>query len=148
MKINPVLPKNAIKNYKNKINSESKLRAEDPDFMPVYENSSWCCLSANLPEDVRGDKKLSIAPGYTEIIDCGVELLQKPGCAYEARAIGDLAARGIFARLCDMPFNEDYAKIKIILSNFGKTIITLSHKDKIAEISARPVWHFDIGEPN
>jgi len=130
----------------------TKVVAEDPSFIPEYKTSgSACCdLLANLP-----DGPITLNPGDTEKVDCGIAIQLLPGYEALIRARSGLASKGIICTNATEEeqgggtIDDDYRlRMKVILSNVGKGPVTIEHKDRIAQMGIKPVWYFDFEATN
>ena len=149
-----MVPKSVVRSFMGKEarHVRVKIAADHGDFIPTYKTKGAACcdLRANLPPDILGHKQLTIAPGHTELVDCGFSIQMPSGYETQIRARSGLAAKGIIVTNATDEeeggtIDDDYrGRIKVILTNVGKQIVTLTHMDRIAQMSIRPVWYFDF----
>jgi dUTP pyrophosphatase len=151
--ITPIIPKPANREYVERTKRVlTPIVADSPEFIPQYKTkgSACCDLRANLPPDPRGERKLTIAPGYTELVDCGFSIALPKGYEAQIRARSGLAAKGLICTNATEEqeggtIDDDYRlRLKVILSNVGRSIITIEHMDRIAQMSVRPCWYFEF----
>ncbi len=149
--ISSIIPKPTVKNIIDR-RVTTPIIADSPEFIPKYQTKgAVCCdLRANLPIDIRGTQKLTIAPGHTELVDCGIKIALPEGYEAQIRAKSGWATKGLIVTNAteeseggsiDFDFHK---KIKVILTNVGKSLITIEHLDRIAQMSIRPCWFFDF----
>ncbi len=128
--INPILPKPVV-------NATRQLPVKG-DAAYIGDNHT---LLAALNE------RLSIAPGHTAIVDCGFSVKLPPSLRIEVKLIQELALRGVCGRLADVSTDaDDYMRVKVLVSNLGKTIIAFEDKDRVAEFFLVPIWEFEFVE--
>jgi dUTP pyrophosphatase len=149
-----MVPKSVVRSFMGKEarHVRVKIAADSGDFIPTYKTKGAACcdLRANLQPDALGHKQLTIAPGYTELVDCGFSIQMPAGYETQIRARSGLAVKGIIVTNATEEaeggtIDDDYrGRIKVILSNVGRQIVTLNHMDRIAQMSIRPVWYFDF----
>ena len=123
-----------------------KIKADDPDFVPKYKSrgAACCDLVANLTEpDATGNYVLTINPGMTVVVDCGFTMQLVPGYEAQVRSRSGLARRGLIVTNGVGTIDDDYrGRVTVILTNVGKEIIQIKHKDRIGQMALKPVWYF------
>jgi len=151
--ITPILPKPSSRDFVDRTNHiPVAIIADSPEFIPQYKTrgAACCDLYANFELDPRGERKLTLAPGYTALVDCGFSMALPMGFEAQIRARSGLASKGIIVTNAAEEqeggtIDDDYRlRLKVILSNVGRSLVTFEHLDRIAQMSIRPVWYFDF----
>ena len=123
-----------------------KIKADDADFVPKYKSrgAACCDLVANIKEpDSIGNYVLTINPGMTVVVDCGFTMQLVPGYEAQVRSRSGLASRGLIVTNGIGTIDDDYrGRVTVILTNVGKEIIQIKHKERIAQMALKPVWYF------
>jgi dUTPase len=148
--INPLIPKSSVKEYNDRHIKEYKveIKADTTEFIPIYQNltADWCDLFVNLPVDIRGQKRLVIAPGHAETVDCGFSLKWEAGHGFEVRSTCEMARRGLMARFSPDLDKDGFLRVKVMLINMGRELISLENRDRVAEMSYKPIYYLDFEE--
>jgi dUTP pyrophosphatase len=151
--ITPILPKPLTRDFVDRTNHiPVAIMADAPEFIPQYKTSGAACcdLYANLEPDGRGDKRLTLAPGYTALVDCGFSMALPKGFEAQIRSRSGVSTKGIIVTNAAEEeeggtIDDDYRlRIKVILTNVSRSLVTFEHMDRIAQMSLRPVWYFDF----
>lgn len=117
--------------------------ADTPDFIPKYKTKgATCCdLVANLETE-----SIVLLPGVPVLVDCGFKIALPIGYEGQIRARSGLATKGIIVinateeqegGTLDFDFR---GRIKVILINVSHCNVTVVHRERIAQMSVRPVW--------
>lgn len=117
----------------------TKIKADDPSYIPVYQTDGSVCadLVANLPAP------LALPYRTTEIVDCGFSMELPPGYKAVTCARSSLAKKGLIVTNAPGQIDTDYrGRVKVLVTNVGKEIITISHGDRFAQIALEPVYIF------
>jgi len=132
--------------YTSRNRVPTKIKADHPDFIPQYKTrgAACCDLMANITEpDVHGKYELTIIPGATVSVDCGFSIQLVPGYEAQVRSRSGMASRGLIVTNGIGTIDADYrGRLKVILTNVGKEVIVIRHKDRIAQMALKPVWYF------
>jgi len=149
-----VVPTPTAKSYtenKSKL-IKTPIVADSPEFIPEYKTKGAACcdLKANIPPDMNGNRIIRLMPGHTELVDCGFCIALPSGHEAQIRAKSGWAAKGIIVTNATEEqeggtIDDDYRlRLKVILTNVGKSIININHMDRIAQMAVKPCWYFDF----
>ena len=116
--------------------------ADSPDFIPQYKTlgSAAADLIANIP-----DGEVTIYPGFSAIVDVGFSMALPFGWEAQIRPRSGFAAE-FQLQVTNSPgtIDSDYrGRVKVILNNAGKKLISIKHKERFAQICLKPVYIFD-----
>lgn len=128
----------------NPMRVPTKIKVNSPDFIPMYKTKGAAAadLVANISEDTVGERSIKILPGHIETIDCGFAMELPPGWEAQIRPRSGLSKKGLQVSLGTI--DDDYRdNIMVTLNNTGKEIIVIKHKQRIAQMSLKPVWYFE-----
>ena len=132
--------------YTSRNHVPAKIKADHSDFIPQYKTrgAACCDLLANITApDVHGNHELTIIPGATVTVDCGFSMQLVPGYEAQVRSRSGMASRGLIVTNGIGTIDADYrGRLKVILTNVGKEVIVIRHKDRIAQMALKPVWYF------
>jgi len=123
----------------------TKIVADHDDFIPKYKSKGAACcdLVANIPPDETGKQVVTITPNTTVRIDCGFSMQLPVGYEAQVRARGSMASRGLVVTNAPGTIDDDYrGRIMVLLTNVGREVINIRHKERFAQIALKPVWYF------
>ena len=131
---------------------KTKIVPDSDDFIPEYKTKGAACcdLRANIPTDEQGNRIVRLLPDSTLLVDCGFSMALPPGHEAQVRAKSGWASKGlIVTNATDEQeggtIDDDYRlRVKVIVTNIGRNILTINHLDRIAQMAVRPVWYFDF----
>lgn len=126
-----------------------KIKADSPEFIPQYKTSGAAAadIVANIPVNEQGLRNLLVMPNQVEIIDAGFCMEIPDGWEVQIRARSGMATRGLQVTNSPGTIDSDYTgRVKIILNNASKNIITITHGDRIAQMLIKPVWRVNFVE--
>jgi len=121
------------------------IKADSPQFIPMYKTkgSAAADLVANIPENDRGDRFIQLLPGHVVTIDAGFCMALPSGWEAQIRARSSLAQKGVQVTNGPGTIDNDFrGRIQVILNNAGKEIVVIKHGERFAQMSLKPVWHF------
>lgn len=126
----------------------TKIVADDPMFIPKYQTPGSACadLVANIPvnEFLNNERKIALTHRSTLLVDCGFSMELPPGYKACIAARSSLASKGLVVANAPAQIDSDYrGRVKIIVTNIGKEILTISHGDRIGQIYLERVTLFD-----
>ena len=130
----------------NLMRVKTAIMVDHPDFIPKYhsDGAACCDLVANIPTDQNGGRRVIIPPGNTVRIDCGCSIQLQKGYEAQVRARSSLAMRGLIVSNGIGTIDDDYrGRLTVILSNVGREVIILAHKERIGQLALKPVWYFE-----
>lgn len=126
-----------------------KIKADSPEFIPQYKTSGAAAadIVANISSNEQGLKTLLVMPNQIEIIDAGFSMEIPDGWEVQIRGRSGLATRGLQVTNSPGTIDSDYTgRVKIIVNNTSKNIITITHGDRIAQMLIKPVWRVNFIE--
>jgi dUTP pyrophosphatase len=146
IKASPKIPIPAANDYVEKKNNQvyTKIVLEHPDFMPVCKCPGDACydVKANL-----NGGSLFIGKFETKVVDLGFKLEIPFGWEVQIRCRSGWAAKGLMVTngigTVDAPYRDS---LKVILTNTSEEPIVIYDRDRIAQITLKPVWYFDFCE--
>ncbi len=140
--ISPILPKSVGFGYAEKVFREitGKIKADEPDFLPKYEDSCWATLYANLTFDPNLVGCINIFPQTPTMIDCGFSLEVPDSYEMVVKPTLEFASVGFFYQVS----SKD--RVKIIVTNCSSDPYYVKHKQPIALMSFSPIWHCNFEE--
>ncbi len=105
--------------------------------LPAYATSG----SSGMDLRAVVDAPLTIAPGETALVPCGIMVAIPDGFEGQVRPRSGLAAKhGIGVLNAPGTIDSDYrGEVKIILTNFGKAPFPVNRGDRIAQLVIAPV---------
>jgi len=122
----------------------TKIIADEPMFVPEYENEGSACASlvANIPVDVAGNRRISLTSRSQVKVDCGISIDLPEGWQAKITPAIKFSERGMVIK--NSPAVVDHRnKVEVLLGNVGKEIIVINHGDKFAQVEPVPVHHFE-----
>jgi dUTP pyrophosphatase len=123
-----------------------KIIADSPEFIPQYKTAGAAAADvvANIPPNDAGHRTVLVMPNQIEIIDVGFSV-EIPECwEIQIRGRSGLACRGLQVTNSPGTIDSDFRnRIKVIVNNCSKNIITITHGDRIAQMLIKPVYKFD-----
>ena len=123
----------------------TRIVAISPEFIPECKRLGDACydVRANL-SDLNG-YFLYIGSLETKLVDLGFKLELPFGWEAQIRCRSGWATKGLMVTngigTIDCNFREN---LKVILTNTSDMPIIIRHKDRIAQITLKPVWYFDF----
>jgi len=120
-----------------------KIKADSPEFIPQYKTAGAAAadIVANIPLNDHGNRSILIMPNQIEVVDSGFSVEIPDGWEIQIRGRSGLATKGLQVTNSPGTIDSDYTgRIKIILNNTSKNIITINHGDRIAQLLIKPVW--------
>ena len=120
-----------------------KIKADSPEFVPQYKSAEAAAadIVANIPPDEVGRRSVTIMPNQVEVVDAGFSVEIPEGWEMQIRCRSGLAAKGLQVTNSPGTIDSDYTgRVRVILNNTSKNIITVNHGDRIAQILIKPVW--------
>lgn len=94
-------------------------------------------LIANIPANDIGEQVIRLAPGHIETIDCGFNIALPVGWEAQIHCRCDMAQKGV-----QVTSGIGDGRLTVILNNAGREIVNITHGDRFAQISLKPVWYF------
>lgn len=119
-----------------------KIVADDPVFVPQYKTAGAANadLVANIPEDVHGNRTLTLTSRTGAVVDCGFSMELPPGWKAEIAARSGLASKNLVVSNAPGQIDEDYrGRVRVLVTNIGKEIITINDQERIAQMWVTPV---------
>lgn len=126
----------------NKVNV--KIIADHDDFIPKYQTEGSACadLICKLPMDYQ-----IIHPNETFVFDCGFSMEMPDGWEAQIRPRSGMSIKGIMIVNSPGTIDSDYrGRIKVAIKNLSENKITITNKQRIAQISIHPVTQFNWQE--
>lgn len=128
---------------------DAEIVADDPDFVPTYasEEAACCDLVANIqPQaEMNGQCRINITSRNIALIDCGFSMSIPKGYKAEIMLRSGHAKKGYVILNSPGQLDSDYrGRVKVLLGNVGKEILTLDHKERFAQMCIVPVYRFNF----
>jgi dUTP pyrophosphatase len=126
----------------SKKNIPVKIIADSPEFIPQYKTAgaAGADIVANIPPNDVGHRFIQVMPNQVEVVDAGFSMAVPEGYEVQIRPRSGLACRGLQVTNSPGTIDCDFrGRVKIILNNTSKNIITLNHLDRIAQMVIAPV---------
>lgn len=138
----PTLDCSALKNFSAPLLHKvaTKIVVDDPKFIPKYQTEGSACvdLIANISNTI------TLPSRNTAIIDCGFSMELTPG--YKALIVprSGFASRGLIVANSPGQIDSDYrGRVKVIVLNASREIITINPEERFAQMYIEPVYAFE-----
>ncbi len=140
----PVGPDSVAKDYNDKVARTVKfcVKTEHEEFVPKYQDSKSSSMEMRVCLS-KDECYQSLHPGNTHKYDCGFSVKKRPGYEFYVKGDSSLMSRGV---MVTESFTEEdgYLKVAVFLTNTGRHIINVAHRDVVAGLLVRPVWYCDF----
>lgn len=147
------LPKSQVAEYVEKVRKTflTKIVADSPEFIPVYQTSgAVCCdLKANIPPNEKGQRTLYIGPMETVKVDVGFSMALPPGFEAQIRPRSGFGAKSLIVPNSPGTIDEDFrGRMCVLLTNLNNEPWPINHLDRVAQMALKPVWYFGFEPVN
>jgi len=127
---------NDLRIYFKKLSDKAKI--------PEYSKRGDACCDLSVIEDY------TIRPGVIALVRTGFAMAMPEGFEAQVRPRSGLALKGLFVLNSPGTIDSSYrGEVKIILTNLGKTIISIKEGDRVAQMKFAAVYtgnFLDIGD--
>lgn len=131
---------------KIKVDPPATYQGREIDWTPAYQTEGSACvdLVANIPPDFTQQRRVTLHPRQSTMIDCGFSMALPPGYKAEVSArSGHAKAMLIVANAPGQVDSDFRGRVMVIVANIGKQTMTVEHGERFAQMWLDRVYRFE-----
>ncbi len=113
------------------------------DWTPTYQTEGSACvdLVANVPPDFTQQRRVTLHPRQSAMIDCGVTISLPNGWKAIVSPLDHLASKGLVVSQ-NVIVNE--RRVSFRVRNIAKETVVVEHGEKVGTMHVEPVYYMEF----